>query len=258
MKTITEYPYSQELLESKKYFWNCRTPEDIAAYHKKLARRSQGDNDYQALISITQNNRKLFSLISSVTQTLDGWTSTSKAAAMAAIVLTRKPAVAIEIGTWAGKGLLPMAFAMKEAGSGVATGIDPYQAAESVKDQDPANTDWWKDQKMHDDMKAKCLWHIKKFQVENFCKLIVKASNDVDSFPCDLLSIDGNHGEQAITDVERFAPKVSFGGIVLLDDRRWAGGAVLRSEDTLEELGFARLFNVDKEGDDWSMFQRVK
>ncbi len=258
MKPITEYPYDPSLLTDKKFFWNCRTKEDIAAYHKKLARRTAGDNDYEALLSITQNNRKLLSLISSVTETIDGWTSTCKAAAMAALVLTRKPAVATEIGTWAGKGLLPIAFAMKEVGFGVVNGIDPYAAAESIKDQDPTNAAWWKDQKMHDDMKEKCLWHIKKFQVENFTNLIVKASNDVHPMACDLLSIDGNHGEQAITDVERFAPLVNFSGIVLLDDRRWIGGAVLRSEDVLEDLGFSRLFNVATGGDDWSMFQKIK
>ncbi len=125
MKSVTDYPFSEQLLKSEAFFWNCRTPEQLAAYHKKLKRRTEGDNDYASLLSITQNNRKLFSLISSVAETTDGWTSQAKASALAAIVLTMKPAMAIEIGVWAGKGLLPIAFAMREVGGGIVTGIDP-------------------------------------------------------------------------------------------------------------------------------------
>lgn len=258
MKPVTEYPYNENLLKSEAFFWNCRTPDQLAAYHKKLKRRTEGDNDYTALLSITQNSRKLFSLISSVAETTDGWTSQAKASALAAIVLTMKPANAVELGVWAGKGLFPIAFAMREVGGGLATGIDPYSAAASVDGEFGENAKWWSDQKMHDDIKAKFFMHAKKFDVEKWIKLIQKKSDDAEPIECELLSIDGNHCEQAIRDVERFAPKVKLGGIVFMDDRHWQGGAVLRAEDVLEDLGFGRLFDVQTATDDWSAFQRIK
>ncbi len=256
MKPVTEFTYGPLLLTSKDYFWNCRTQEELTAYHKKLKRRT--DNDYQQLLSITQNNRPLFSLISSVAATADGWTSQAKASALAAIILTMKPFGVTEIGVWSGKGLLPMAFAMREIGSGIAIGIDPYSAQASGEGEFGENKIWWEDQTKHDYARNLLLTFIKKFEVEKWVKLIQKKSDDVEPMECGLLSIDGNHQEQAIRDVERFAPKVSLGGIVFMDDRHWQGGAVLRAEDVLEDLGFSRLFDVTTGGDDWSAFQKVK
>lgn len=259
MKPITEFQFGPALLESKAYFWNCRTKEDIAAYHKKLARRS--DNDYQALLSITQSNRKLFSLISSVTQTLDGWCSVPKAAALAALTTAMNVQLAVEIGVWAGRSLLPVAFAMKAKGSGVIKGIDPYTAAASADGEFGENLNWWNNQKMHDDIKAKFWAHVKKFDVIGHVDLIEKTSDSV-SFDgadeLDLLHIDGNHQEQAIRDAERFGELVRLGGVVVCDDLKWQGGAPLRAIDALEDLGFVELFRVEGDGDCWNAMMRVK
>ncbi len=256
MKQITEFPFSEDLLKSDRYFWNCRTPEQLAAYHKKLLRRPDGDSDYQALLSIAQNNRKLFSLISSI-QHFDGWTSVAKGCALASIVLTMRPKVAAELGVWAGKGLLPVAFAMKEIGFGKVVGIDPYSAQESVKGQEKVHADWWQSVD-HAGIKQKFLGHVKHFDLESIVSLIQKPSNDVEPFPCDLISLDGNHGEQALTDAERFGRSVSLGGIVFNDDLMWGNGYVLRSLDALEDLGFRELFRVKAEGECWNVMQKVK
>lgn len=259
MKPITDFQFGPLLLESKQYFWNCRTAEEIAAYHKKLARRS--DNDYQQLLSITQHNRKLFSLISSVTQTLDGWCSVPKAAALAAMTTAMNVQLAIEIGVWAGRSLLPVAFAMKAKGSGVIKGIDPYLAAASAADEFGDNLEWWNNQKMHDDIKAKFWNHVKKFEVISHVDLIEKRSDDVSlvgATDFDLLHVDGNHQEQAIRDAEKFGPLVRLGGIVVCDDLKWQGGATLRAIDTLEDMGFVEVFRVEGDGDCWNAMQKVK
>lgn len=259
MKPITEFTYGPLLLTSKDYFWNCRTKEELTAYHKKLARRS--DNDYLALLSITQNNRKLFSLISSVTQTLDGWCSVPKAAALAALTTAMDVQTAIEIGVWAGRSLLPVAFAMQAKGTGVIKGIDPYTAAASAKDEFGENLEWWNNQKMHDDIKAKFWNHVKKFDVQARVILEEKKSDEVDpkgSAPYDLLHIDGNHTDQAIRDAERFGPMVRLGGIIICDDLKWQGGGPLRAIDTLEDMGFVEVFRVEGDGDCWNAMQRVK
>ncbi len=260
MKQITDYKFTEDLLTSKSFFWNCRTKEDIAAYHKKLARRS--DNDYQQLLSITQNNRKLFSLISSVTQTLDGWCSVPKACALAALTTAMNVQQAVEIGVWAGRSLLPVAFAMKEQGFGMIRGIDPYTAAASAQDEFGENLKWWNDQKMHDDIKAKFWNHVKKFAVEPHVHLLEKKSDDIDlsifTTTLDLCHVDGNHQDQAIRDAERFGPLVRLGGIVVCDDLKWQGGGPLRAIDTLEDLGFVEVFRVEGDGDCWNAMQRVK
>lgn len=264
MKPITDFQFGPALLTSENYFWNCKTLESVAAYHKKLKRRS--DNDYQALLSITQNNRKLFSLISSVTQTLDGWCSVPKAAALAALTTAMNVQLAIEIGVWAGRSLLPVAFAMKAKGSGQIKGIDPYTAKASAADEFGENLKWWDNQKMHDDIKAKFWDHVKKFDVIQHVDLIEKKSDDVDITPpdpkwkleADLLHIDGNHQDQAIRDAERFGPLVRLGGIVVCDDLKWQGGGPLRAIDALEDMGFIELFRVEGDGDCWNAMQKVK
>ena len=60
-----------------------------------------------------------------------------------------------------------------------------------------------------------------------------------------LAHIDGNHGDQAINDVERFAPNVRVGGIVILDDFHWSSGSVKRGGARLEEMGFKPLYDID-------------
>lgn len=256
MKPITDFTFGPLLLTSDQYFWNCKTVAQLAAYHKKLARRS--DNDYQALLSITQNNRKLFSLISSVTQTLDGWCSVPKAAALAALTTAMNFQTAVEIGVWAGRSLLPVAFAMSDKGSGIITGIDPYTAKASAADEFGENLKWWNDQKMHDGIKEKFWNHVHKFNLGQQVQLIEMPSDEVKPIECDLLHVDGNHQDQAIRDAERFGPLVRLGGIVVCDDLKWQGGGPLRAIDTLEDMGFVEVFRVEGDGDCWNAMQRVK
>ncbi len=256
MKQITDYKFTDDLLTSKAFFWNCRTKEELAAYHKKLARRS--DNDYQALLSITQNNRKLFSLINS-TQTFPGWCSLQKGAALAALITTMKPATVTEVGVFGGRSLLPMAMAVQDAGLPTKIiGIDPFLASESIKNEQGANLTWWNDQSKHDEVLEKLLFYLKKFQMESFVELVKKPSNDFTPVECDVLHLDGNHCDQALTDAERFGQKVRLGGIVVNDDLMWGAGFVLRSIDALEDLGFVEAARVTTDGDCWNIMQRVR
>lgn len=256
MKNITEYPYDPSLLTDRKYFWNCRTKEDLAAYHKKLARRS--DNDYQALLSITQNNRKLFSLINS-TQTFPGWCSLQKGAALAALVTTLKPATVIEVGVFGGRSLLPMAMAVQDAGLPTKIiGIDPFLATESIKNEQGANLTWWNDQSKHDEVLEKLLFYLKKFQMEGIVELVKKPSNDFTPVECDLLHLDGNHCDQALVDAQRFGLMVRLGGVVVNDDLMWGAGYVLRSLDALEDIGFVEVARTTTGGDCWNIMQRIK
>ncbi len=168
---------------------------------------------------------------------------------------------ALEIGVWAGRSLLPVAFAMKEKGSGIIHGIDPYTAAASADGEFGENLEWWNNQKMHDDIKAKFWNHVNKFDVKSRVMLWEKRSDDVtpSDYPTlDLCHIDGNHTDQAIRDAERFGPLVRLGGIVVCDDLKWQGGGPLRAIDTLEDMGFVEVFRVEGDGDCWNALQKVK
>lgn len=58
----------------------------------------------------------------------------------------------------------------------------------------------------------------------------------------DLLHIDGNHTEQALRDVDRYASNVIIGGMLVLDDLDWEGGGVQKAKARAMELGFFELY----------------
>lgn len=254
MKNITNHPFTPELLTSKNYFWNCKTTEEM-----EQLKPLDPDVAYQALLAIAQNNRKVYSLISTTIPTLDGWCSPEKACALAALVLTAKPISAIELGVWGGRSLLPMAFAMQHLKSGIVTGIDSYSTHASSDGQTGANQRWWSEQD-HGAIRDKFLDFVKLFKVEPHVRLIQKSSNDVktDGMRIQLLHSDGNHGEQAVRDAEKYGPLVDVGGFVVADDLAWEGGSVLRSLEVYEELGFVEMFRRTEGGENWNLMQRVK
>jgi len=57
-------------------------------------------------------------------------------------------------------------------------------------------------------------------------------------------------------DIQRIAPKIRVGGIVVLDDIFWVGGAILRGIDYLQESGFVEIYRNTQEN--WNMMRREK
>lgn len=257
MKPLTDYPFSGELFSSRKYFWNRRTA-------KELAEPTNGEEDHQALLAITQRSKNLFRMVSTFVPSIDGWTSVSKACTLTGLVLAMKPNVCCEIGVFGGRALISMALALQELGSGKAIGIDPYSAQASVEGEVGQNLTWWNNQEMHDEVLRKFLGYVANFKLDSVIHLIRKKSDDVDvPSDMDIFSLDGNHTEQCVRDVQRFAPKVRLGGVIVCDDIHWGQGAPLRAIDMLEEeFGFRECFRVTKptngEPNDWNLMQKVK
>jgi len=254
MTPITSHPFTQDLLTDKSWFWNCKTTEEVEAC-QRLDRQEQ----FNALLAIVQNNRKLFSLITSTIPTMDGWTTLPKACALASLTLALRPASAVEIGIWAGRSLLPIAMAMKHLGTGLITGIDPYSSQESAKGEFGENEKWWAAQD-HKAIKEKFLHFVNRFGLGNHIKHIEKPSDEVDltGYRIELLHVDGSHTDQAVRDAERFGALVPIGGIAVLDDLHWVGGGVLRAIDTLEDMGFVEVLRRTGDGDNWNIMQRAK
>ena len=204
----------------------------------------------------------LFQEIEAANKKTLGWASLQKQIALAAAIVTLRPNYSLEIGVWCGKSFIPMAMAHRAVANGIAIGVDPWLPAASAANEVKANVDWWGNLD-HE-------WAFRTF-TERLTELelpVWAQVNRMDSSiynPPDgigVLSIDGNHGPQAILDVERYAPKVSLGGLVFMDDTRWEGGNVTKAINLLPTMGFEKVYavqNHDKGGsDDWAVFERMK
>jgi Methyltransferase domain len=195
---------------------------------------------------------------------VEGWCRVEKAFAMAATVFGLRPKVSIELGVWAGRSLLPVALALKEAGCGYIVGIDPFSPVASAEGYDPKNRDWWLHAANHEYALNQLNGLICELGVQNVVKFVRTTSDayalDGDTV-IDLLHIDGVHTFQARKDVNKYAPRVRVGGIVFVDDPSWEveGTAHVRlaTEDLLA-LGFVKLYGIFGQGNDAEVFQRIK
>lgn len=191
--------------------------------------------------------RTLFTDISTALSEIQhGWTTEEQALMMAACIVALRPTVSVEIGVWAGKGLVTLALAHKAIGHGMAIGIDPYSKFESVKGQvDPLDQKWW-GQVDHVAIFHLMQASLKRYGVTEYVR-IAQCNSDAFPVPDDigLLRVDGNHGEQALRDVERFAPKVVRGGYVFLDDLNWKGDAVETARGWLIKNGFKLVHTLN-------------
>jgi hypothetical protein len=198
---------------------------------------------------------KLFSQIDdALTQIGHGWTEPDQAACMAATVIALRPMLSIEIGVYAGKGLVTLALAHKEVGYGSVIGIDPYSAIASAEGQlNPAHHKFWGELD-HELFYGFAKENIQKFDVGGYASIVRKKSSEYN--PPDgigLLRIDGNHGEQVLQDIKLYGTKVSMGGVLFLDDLDWTGGAVVRAAAMLRMGGWKELYRLKKT----AVFQKV-
>lgn len=190
---------------------------------------------------------KLFSDITELVPKLHGGTwphQVVKAQTLAGLVIGLRPKIIVEIGVFGGASLIPMAMALRETGSGVVWGIDPWENAASVEGQDGGNAEWWAKLDhvaiMHDFLSV-----VNDIGLGGVIETHRKRSDDVTPPPViGIFHCDGNHGPQALRDVQRYAPNVRVGGIAILDDLDWSGGAVRQGEEHLFSLGFVMLYTL--------------
>lgn len=203
------------------------------------------------------NTQELMNMIAHVTPEGGEWCSVDKACTLAALIAGLRPNLVVEVGVWMGGSLVPMALAARELGPGKSrvVAIDPWQAGESVLGQTGDNADWWR-QVDHEAAFRRFCDRLRRHELEGVVEVRRCRSDEVDpaGWLIGLLHVDGNHGEQAVRDVERFAPQVEPGGVCVLDDIGWAGGAVGRAADLLvARLGFRFLYPLGT----GAVFQRV-
>lgn len=176
----------------------------------------------------------------------DGWCSDSKAHCLAVTVATLCPDITVEIGVFAGRSAFPMAIAHKVIGHGKVIGIDPYSVDAAVSGQEGDHKEWWANSSNLNGIHDQIVANIALFELSEYFTLIRAKSDDVKPPErIDLLHLDGNHSDQAVRDVARFAPHIRFGGICICDDIAWPGGGVTRAVEHLMVMGFRQLYTLD-------------
>lgn len=159
--------------------------------------------------------------------TLHGWCTPEKALNFIDLVLEVKPEVCVDIGTFGGRSLFPVAAALKFLDKGVVIGIDPWDKVECLKHfdetDDPRHIDWWGRVDFNHIYRS-FLQMLQRYNLEKYCKMIKatseKAASQIETI--DILYIDGNHAEHMVTkDVELYLPKIRTGGYIWLNDSTW-------------------------------------
>jgi hypothetical protein len=191
--------------------------------------------------------------------TLGGWCTPERAQDLAMMVLTLRPEQTVVLGVWAGRDTFALALAHQHVGKGKVLAVDPWAAAASVEGQGEADAAWWSNQQMHDAVYREFMSKRSMLGLEGRID-VVRARSDQASVPPEIgfLGVDGNHGPEAVKDVERWAPSVVVGGIVYMDDLNWSGGAVMEGVQRLLAMGFKELYRPSGPLETGAFFQRIK
>lgn len=177
-----------------------------------------------------------------------GWCSLEKATTLAAIIVALRPKVVVELGVWMGGSAIPMAIALRAVGSGQLVAVDAWSAAASVSGQEAEkHLKWWgatMGETGHTRAFETFLQRLKRHDIPpERCVVRRQRTDEADVPPTiDLLHHDANHGPQVMDDIERWAPSIRVGGLLVLDDLDWVGGHVARARDRALELGFVELY----------------
>lgn len=188
-----------------------------------------------------------------------GWTTPNKAKILASAVIALRPKISVEIGVWAGKGMISLALAHRHIASGMVYGIDLYSPIVSAEGQvNPADKDWWSKQD-HDAMFKIAGDNIIKYGCQNVCQIVRKKSCEVVPMKeIGILVVDGNHGTESIKDFKRYCPNVTIGGLLFADDLNWSGGSVSQAVSLVGSMGFKELYSVENSNENFGVFQKIR
>jgi len=175
----------------------------------------------------------------------DGWCSVEKAFYLAASVMALRPNLVVEVGVWAGRSVIPVALSLKKLGKGKEICIDPWSASASASGLvDGKDKDWWATVDHERIFNVFKKW-VADTQVEPYVEIHRCRSDEFKIEKLGLigiLSVDGNHGEEAsIYDITHYASRVERGGLLFMDDIGWATKATM----LIPQYGFKELYQLD-------------
>lgn len=187
--------------------------------------------------------------IDTVVPTLSQWCPPEKAFTLAALVIALRPALIVEVGVWQGASLIPMALACRAVGHGRIVAVDAWEKLASIAGQvEEGDVKWWASVD-HDEAYATFVRVLAEEGLSQFVEVVRSRSDDyVPPDGIGLWHCDGNHGEQAVKDVQRFLPKMATGGVIVMDDYEWRGGGVRKACVALESAGWAEMYSLGTGG----------
>lgn len=155
---------------------------------------------------------------------LEGWCSDYKTWLMYHLVREARPKVAVEIGIYGGRSIVPMAQALKDNGAGTVIGIESWRPSTATHYVTGIANDFWWQYVDYQKLKItffdflgahKLMRHVSIMEASS-----TTAFHSIDSI--DFLHIDGNHSSfGAAHDVVNYFSKLKPGGIVVFDDINW-------------------------------------
>ncbi len=197
--------------------------------------------------------KELFSKIEQTTPKLSDWCPLEKAYTLACLVVAMRPKITCEVGVWRGASCIPLALAHQYIGYGKVIAIDAWDKEASTAGQlNPGDNQWWGNVN-HDDAYTVFCDQVHSNGLDNYVQ-ITKSKSDQFEPPDDIgiWHCDGNHGEQVMVDVQKFVPKMTQNGIIIMDDYHWSGGFVLQAVEWLKNEGYVELYRLGTGG----VFQR--
>jgi predicted O-methyltransferase YrrM len=175
------------------------------------------------------------------------WCSLEKATTLAAIIFGLRPKVVVELGVWMGGSAIPMAITLRHLGVGQLVAIDAWSAEASVFGQEDKHLQWWGETMGpdgHEQAYRTFMGRLERHGITSERCAVRRQRTDEAVVPSsiDLLHHDANHGPQVVADIERWAPSIRIGGVLIIDDLNWPGDHVRRARDRALKLGFAELY----------------
>jgi len=205
-------------------------------------------------------------LLSRVKIDFGGGCSVTKAYLMARLIRDERLKTTLDIGVYRGRSLFPQALAHRKYTSGVAYGVDPWDAMEAVQEQAPeAIADKVKEwaagadlQRIYEEVVA--LTSTLDLQA-NTTLLREPSSKAIEYFRArnilfDLVHIDGNHDTVRVReDLDHYLPRLRPGGYLVLDDVSWASIRPIYDE---LKLRLAHVYELVDSRNDFAIFWNSK
>lgn len=177
-----------------------------------------------------------------------GWCPQTKSDAIIDCVMEicqeQENPVCVEIGVYGGKSFLPFGLALKELKKGIVYGIDPWLNEEALVGYDhPAHQEFWGNINL-EHMYNICLSGINNLNINDYVSILRTTSDDAEEIKnISVLHIDGQHTDQLIRDINKYATNVIDGGYCFLDDVGWSE-ETLKSIPLIESLGFEKVTDI--------------
>lgn len=166
---------------------------------------------------------------------VDGWCTANKAAKLYELASSPDCGLAVEIGIFGGKSLLPVAAAFARKGAGVIYGVEPWENAVAVETAtNDVNDDWWRKIDLVA-IKRNFFGHVQRLQLEKHVRVLeIPSDAAIPVFQSaryadkiDLVHVDGAHSvEQSVFDCAYWLKLLRSGGHLVLDDINWPSVAL--------------------------------